>query len=99
ALACDLLVCARDAHFSLPEVIRGLVPAGGALRNLPRRVPLGVAAELALTGRPLDANRAYALGLVARLAEPGRSLEAALGLAHEIAEHPRSAVLAIKAVL
>lgn len=99
ALACDLIVCARDAHLSLPEVTRGLVPAGGALRNLPRRVPLGVAAELALTGRPLDANRAHALGLVARLAEPGRSLEAALELAHEIAEHPRSAVLAIKAVL
>lgn len=99
ALACDLIVCARDAHFSLPEVTRGLVPAGGALRNLPRRVPAGVAAELAITGRSLDARRGYSLGLVARLAEPGRSLEAALGLAREIAEHPRSAVLAIKAVL
>ncbi len=64
ALACDLIVAARDAHFGIPEVKRGLVAAGGALIRLPRRIPYHLAAELALTGDPIDAERAYAVGLV-----------------------------------
>jgi enoyl-CoA hydratase len=99
ALACDLIVAANDARFELPEVKRGLVPAGGALRNLPARLPLGLATELALTGRPLTARRAYDLGLVVELAEPGASLQSALAIATEIAGHAPRAVRAIKAVL
>ena len=99
ALACDFIVAAGDAYFSLPEVRRGLVPAGGALRNLPRRIPSGIAAELALTGRPLTARRAFELGLVARLSAPGRSLDCALELAGEIAANAPEAVRATRAVL
>jgi enoyl-CoA hydratase len=99
ALACDLIVAARDARFSLPEVTHGLVPAGGALKNLPARVPIGVAAELALTGCPLSAQRAAELGLVARLAEPGDALAAALRLAGEIAANEPHAVRATTAIL
>jgi enoyl-CoA hydratase len=99
ALACDLIVAARDARFSLPEVTRGLVPAGGALRSLPARLPFGVAAELALTGRPLHAERAVALGLVASLAEPGHALDAAMRIANDIAGNEPHAVQATKAVL
>jgi enoyl-CoA hydratase len=99
ALACDLIVAARDAYFALPEVKRGLVPAGGALRNLPKRIPLAVAAELALTGRPLPAERAYELGLVVRLADPGNSRTKALELAEEIAANAPGAVRAIHAVI
>jgi enoyl-CoA hydratase len=99
ALACDLIVAARDARFSLPEVTHGLVPAGGALKNLPARVPFGVAAELALTGCPLSAQRAAELGLVARLAEPGEALAAALRLAGEIAANEPQAVRATMAIL
>jgi len=99
ALACDVIVAARDARFALPEVSRGLVPAGGALRNLPARVPFALAVEMALTGRPLSAERAAELGLVVRLAEPGRSLDSALELATEIAANEPRAVLATKAIL
>jgi enoyl-CoA hydratase len=99
ALACDLIVAGRDARFELPEVKRGLVPAGGALRNLPLRAPLNLAAELALTGGPLSARRAHAIGLVARLAEPGDARDTAITLAHEIAANAPAAVRAIKAVL
>src|ERR687888_854836 len=67
ALACDLIVAARDARFGIPEVKRGLVAAGGALLRLPRRVAL----ELGLTGEPIGAERAYELGLVCRVVEPG----------------------------
>ncbi len=99
ALACDLIVAARDAWFALPEVSRGLVPAGGALRNLPLRVPHGVAVELTLTGSRLTARRAFDLGLVARVADPRRSLDTAFSLAAEITSGSPAAVRAAKAVL
>jgi enoyl-CoA hydratase/carnithine racemase len=72
ALACDLIVAARDARFGIPEVKRGLVAAAGGLLRLPRRIPYHLAMELALTGEPVDAPRAKELGIVNRLAEPGR---------------------------
>lgn len=99
ALACDLIVAARDARLGLPEVKRSLVAAGGALRRLPERVPMGLAMELALTGDPIDAVRAHEAGLVDRLTEPGAALETALGLAEAIARNGPLAVAATKAVL
>src|SRR4051794_11024883 len=81
ALACDLLVAARDARLAIPEVKRSLVAAGGALRRLPQRLPLGVALEMALTGDPISAQRGYELGLVNRLTDPGGAVDAALELA------------------
>jgi len=58
ALACDLIVAARDARFGIPEVKRGLVAAAGGLLRLPRRIPYHLAMELALTCEPVDAPRA-----------------------------------------
>jgi enoyl-CoA hydratase len=99
ALACDLIVAARGARLGIPEVKRSLVAAGGALRRLPRRMPYGVAMELALTGDPIDAERAHALGVVNRLSEPGGAVDAALELAATIARNGPLAVAATKAVL
>ena len=83
-LACDLVVAARDASFGLPEVKRGLVPTCGGLFRTPRALPLNVAKEMLLTGDRLDPERAYALGLVNVVAEPGSALDAALALAARI---------------
>jgi enoyl-CoA hydratase/carnithine racemase len=99
ALACDLIVAARDARFGIPEVKRGLVAAGGALIRLPRRIPYHLAVELALTGDPIDAERAHAIGLVARLAEPGKAVTAARELAATIAANGPLAVAATKRIL
>ncbi|HEX7300600.1 MAG TPA: crotonase/enoyl-CoA hydratase family protein [Solirubrobacteraceae bacterium] len=99
ALSCDLIVAARGARLGVPEVKRSLVAAAGALRRLPQRLPYGVAMELALTGEPLEAERAYELGLVNRLAEPGGAVEAALELAGAIARNGPLAVDATKATL
>jgi enoyl-CoA hydratase len=99
ALACDLIVAARDARFGIPEVKRSLVAAGGALIRLPRRIPYHLAAELALTGDPIDAERAFAVGLVARLAEPGESVAAARELAATIAANGPLAIAATKRIL
>jgi enoyl-CoA hydratase/carnithine racemase len=99
ALACDLIVAAKGARLGIPEVKRSLVAAGGALRHLPRRIPYGVAMELALTGDPVSAERAYELGLVNRLAEPGGAVDAALELAGAIAGNGPLGLDASKAIL
>jgi enoyl-CoA hydratase len=99
ALACDLIVAARDARFGIPEVKRSLVAAGGALIRLPRRIPYHLAMELALTGDPIDAERAHAIGIVNRLAEPGQAVDAARELAAAIARNGPLAVDASKRIL
>ena len=86
ALACDLLVAAAGAKLGIPEVKRSLIAAGGALRRLPRKLPAGIAMELALTGEPISAERGYELGLVNRIAEPGSAVDVALELATAIAK-------------
>ncbi len=99
ALSCDLIVAARGARLGVPEVKRSLVAAGGALLRLPRALPRPIAMELALTGDPIDAERAFELGLVNRLANPGGALQAALELAETIAANGPLALAATKRVL
>ena len=99
ALACDLIVAARGARLGIPEVKRSLVAAGGGLLRLPRVLPRNVAMELALTGNPIEAERAYELGLVNRLADPGKALATALELAEAIAANGPLALAATKRIL
>lgn len=99
ALACDLIVAARGAKLGIPEVKRSLVAAGGALLRLPRRIPYHVAMELALTGEPIPAERAFELGLVNRLADTGGAVQAALDLAEQIAANAPLALIASKRIL
>ena len=85
-LACDLLCATRNATFGVPEVKRSLVPAAGGLFRLPRRLPRAVAMEMMLTGDRIGAQRAYELGFVNRLVEPGSDANAAaLAAALELA--------------
>ncbi|HTP18919.1 MAG TPA: crotonase/enoyl-CoA hydratase family protein [Solirubrobacteraceae bacterium] len=99
ALACDLIVASRGARLAIPEVRRGLVAAGGGLLRLPRALPRNVAIEMALTGDPIEADRAYALGLVNRLTAPGETLTAALELAETIAANGPLALAATKRIM
>jgi enoyl-CoA hydratase/carnithine racemase len=98
-LSCDLVVAAEHATFGIPEVKRGLLAGAGALFRLPARVPLGVALEMALTGEPLDAARALALGLVNRVVPADRLLHEALALAGQIADNAPLAVRWSKSVI
>jgi enoyl-CoA hydratase/carnithine racemase len=86
-LACDLAVAADHALFGIPEVKRGLMAGAGGLLRLPKRLPLAVALELALTGDPIDARRAYELGLVNRVVAAGDLMPATLRLAETIAQN------------
>ncbi len=99
ALSCDVIVAAKGARLGIPEVKRSLVAAGGALLRLPRVLPRTIAMELALTGDPIDAERAHAFGLVNRLTEPGEAVAAALELADTIAANGPLALAATKRIL
>lgn len=99
SLACDLIVASRAARFGIPEVKRSLVAAGGGLFRLPRALPRNVAMELALTGDPIPAERAYDLGLVNVLVEPGEAVSAALELAERVCANAPFAVRASRKVV
>lgn len=98
-LACDMVVASSTARFGLPEVARGLVANCGALFRAPRPLPLNVAKQMLTTGRPLDASRAHALGLVNELVEPGRAQETALELAQQVcANSPLAVSVSLRAL-
>lgn len=99
ALSCDLIVAADHAVFGIPEASRGLIAGAGGLFRLPRRVPLAVALELALTGEPIDAPRAQALGLVNRVVPRHELMDEALVLAERIADNAPMAVRYSKSVM
>ena len=99
ALSCDLIVAANSANFGLPEVKRGIVPGSGGMVRLPSRVPYHMAMEMVLTGGMYPAACMAELGLVSRLAEPGKATEQALELAAQIAANGPLAVQTAKSII
>jgi enoyl-CoA hydratase len=98
-ISCDMVVAAEHAVFGIPEAKRGLIAGGGGLIRLPKRVPLAVANEMALTGDPVSAARAYELGLVNQVVAPEQLLDAALALAGRVAANAPLAVRTSKRVM
>lgn len=98
-LACDLVVASEEAVFGLPEAKRGLVAAAGGLMRLPRRIPVAIAMEAALTGDPIPATEAHRWGLVNRLTPPGGALAGARELAARIGANGPLAVRASKQII
>jgi enoyl-CoA hydratase/carnithine racemase len=99
ALSCDLIVASENAVFGLPEVGLGLIPGGGGTQLLPRRVGWNRAADLIFTGRRIDANDAFRIGIADRLVEAGTARETALQLAVEIAANSPVSLRAAKLAL
>jgi enoyl-CoA hydratase len=98
-LACDLVVASTMARFGLPEVKRGLLPTCAGLFRGPQALPLNVARELILTGDPIGPDRAYALGFVNVVTEPGAALAGAIALAQRIAVNAPGSVQACLAAI
>jgi enoyl-CoA hydratase len=94
-LGCDIVVASRDARFGMPEVKRGLFPAGGGTL-IGTRIPLGVALEMTMTGDLIDATRAYELGLVNAVVEPNAVLPTAHDYAGRIAANAPLGLAAVK---
>jgi len=64
ALACDMRIASENARMGTPEVTLGIIPGWGGTQRLPRVIPWAKAAEILLTGKPIDAQEAYRIGLV-----------------------------------
>lgn len=84
AEACTLRIAVPHARLGHPEVRIGAVAGFGGTTRLPRLIGKGRAAELLLTGKPMDAEEALRVGLVNRVAEPGALLQETEELVHEI---------------
>lgn len=99
ALACDVVVAARDAKFHFSFVRFGFVPDCGASWLLVRRVGIGQAKRIVLTGDPVEAEEALRIGLCEEVTPAGGDLERAVALARRIAERPPLAVREARRVL
>ncbi len=97
ALACDIRIAVEHAKFGLPEVRWGLIPGAGGTQRLPRSVPIAIAMEMILSGQPIDAKRALAVGLINRIVPVERLLDETRKLAAQIAQNAPLAVRAARA--
>jgi enoyl-CoA hydratase/carnithine racemase len=96
-LAAEIRYAVPHATFALEEVALGLYPTGNATVLLPRQIGWVHAHELLLTARPIDAERALAIGLVNELVAPDALLARALACADAIAANAPLAVRATRA--
>lgn len=94
-LAADIRLASTNAFYIFPFVRRGVVPEGASTWFLPRHVGLGNALKWSLTGERVSAEEAYRTGLVQSLHAPEELMDAAIGLARDIATNAAPVSLAI----
>jgi enoyl-CoA hydratase/carnithine racemase len=99
AAACDRVVAGSDARFAATFTNVGLAGDMGIFASLPRRVGPAKAAQMLLLPEPLDANEAYAAGLVDDVCAPGKALETATESARQLAAGPSRAYEVIKTLV
>ena len=99
ALACDLRYAASTAKLGQPEVNLGIFPGWGGTQRLARVCGLGVAKDLILTGRVVDADEALSIGLVNGVFEPAELMDRTLEAARTIASKGPLAISAAKAAI
>jgi enoyl-CoA hydratase len=92
AMGCDLIVAGESARFGQPEIKLGIMPGAGGTQRLARAIGPYRAMEMVLTGEPISAKEAHAVGLVNRVVPDDKVLDEALTLAKTIAERPAVAV-------
>jgi enoyl-CoA hydratase/carnithine racemase len=96
ALACDLRIASNNVVMGLTETSLAIIPGAGGTQRLPRIVGLAKAKELIYTARRINAQTALDIGLVNRVVEPEKLIDAACELAREIAANGPIAVAQAK---
>ncbi|MCB9556139.1 MAG: enoyl-CoA hydratase/isomerase family protein [Deltaproteobacteria bacterium] len=98
-MACDFAFAVDSAVIGQPEVNLAIIPGFGGTQRLLRRIPVGIAREMVLTGRPIDAAEALRVGLVNAVLPAEQLLPHVLAIAHEIAEKGPLAVAGAKRLM
>ena len=96
ALACDLRILSESASFGLPEIDIGAFPAGGGTQKLPRLIGMGRAKDLLFTGRRINAQEAYEIGLANKVVPDGECLKESQMWAEKLRTKSPSAIKALK---
>jgi len=96
ALACDIRIASENAAFGVPEVTLGLIPGWGGTQRLPRAIGMAKAAEMLMSGRPIDANEAYRIGLVNKVVPRAELINEAKKMAETLLKPGPLAVRAAK---
>lgn len=99
ALACDFIIASEHASFTWSYIHRGIIPDGGGMYFLPRRVGLPRAKELIFSGRKVDAGEALQLGIADRMADADRLVAAARAWAAELSRGSSTALALGKTIL
>jgi enoyl-CoA hydratase/carnithine racemase len=99
ALACDFIVADPQAVFASSFVTRGLIPDGGGMFYLPRRVGLQKTKELIYSGRSVDAAEGRAIGIVDVLALEGSLMAEARSYADQFTRQSRAAIMLMKSIV
>jgi len=99
ALACDIRYAARTAKLGQPEINLGVIPGWGGTQRLARVCGIGVAKDLILTGRTVDAEEALRIGLVSAVFEPAELIQHALETARLLASKSPLALVSAKVAI
>jgi enoyl-CoA hydratase/carnithine racemase len=99
ALACDMIVAARNSVFLMAYSNIALSPDGGGSWSLSRSLPRQLAIEILMMGERINAERLHQLGVVNRLSEPGQALGTALTMANLLNQKAHNALTSIKELI
>jgi len=99
AMACDIIIASEKAKFGQPEVSLGIPPGFSGTQRLPRRVGIGKAKELILTGNMISASEAEKIGLANKVVAPEAFMDEVFEMAAKIAGNAPMAVKYSKACI
>ncbi|TPG58593.1 enoyl-CoA hydratase/isomerase family protein [Roseomonas nepalensis] len=99
ALCCDFIIASEQARFAMTYILRGLIPDGGGMYFLPRRVGLSRAKELIFSGRTVEPEEALRLGMIDRVTSAGALLDDARAWAGELSAGAPAALALSKNIL
>lgn len=99
AMACDMVVAARDAKFTLAYVKAGLVPDGAVTYSLTQAIPRATLAKMAMLAEPMDAGQMLAFGAITECVPKGDAVERACAMADRLYALPAAALAEIKTLL
>jgi len=98
-MACDLVIATKNAKIGQPEINLGISPGFGGTQRLPRLVGRMKAKELLLTGRNINAEEAYEIGLINKVVEEEKLMDKTLEIAKEIANKSKVQTNFIKSLV